>query len=104
MTGSSQGSLHWDGDAVVAVDQCALPDEYRLLRLCTPDEVIDAIKRLAIRGAPAIGVAGALAVALSARAHITNPAFDVTPSELITAVVTEVGIHRSGGTILKEAS
>jgi S-methyl-5-thioribose-1-phosphate isomerase len=76
MTGSSQGSLHWDGDAVVAVDQCALPHEYRLLRLCTPDEVIDAIKRLAIRGAPAIGVAGALAVALSARAHITNAGYD----------------------------
>jgi S-methyl-5-thioribose-1-phosphate isomerase len=72
MTGSTQRSLHWDGDAVVAVDQCALPHEYRLLTLRTPDEVIDAIKRLAIRGAPAIGVAGALAVALSARAHTVD--------------------------------
>jgi S-methyl-5-thioribose-1-phosphate isomerase len=69
MTGSAQRSLHWDGDAVVAVDQCALPHEYRRLRLSTPDEVIDAIQRLAIRGAPAIGVAGAFAVALSARAN-----------------------------------
>lgn len=39
------------------------------MRLGTVGEVIDAIQRLAIRGAPAIGVAGALAVALSARAH-----------------------------------
>jgi S-methyl-5-thioribose-1-phosphate isomerase len=72
MTGSLQRSLHWDGDAIVAVDQVALPHEYRQLRLRTPDEVIDAIKRLAIRGAPAIGVAGALAVALSARAHTVD--------------------------------
>ncbi|HTI23987.1 MAG TPA: S-methyl-5-thioribose-1-phosphate isomerase, partial [Kutzneria sp.] len=60
-------TLAWDGAAVVAVDQCALPHERTVLRLTTPDEVIDAIKRLAIRGAPAIGVAGALAVALSAQ-------------------------------------
>ncbi|PPK63151.1 S-methyl-5-thioribose-1-phosphate isomerase [Actinokineospora auranticolor] len=62
-------SLSWDDGAVVAVDQCALPGAYRLLRLSTVDEVIAAIRRLAIRGAPAIGVAGALAVALSAAAH-----------------------------------
>ena len=73
---SLQRSLSWDGDAVVAVDQCALPHEYRQLRLTTPDEVIDAIKRLAIRGAPAIGVAGALAVALSARAHTHDGQYD----------------------------
>jgi S-methyl-5-thioribose-1-phosphate isomerase/methylthioribulose-1-phosphate dehydratase len=63
-------TLAWDGAAVVAVDQCALPRERTVLRLTTPDEVIDAIKRLAIRGAPAIGVAGALAVALSA--HLSD--------------------------------
>ncbi|MGX7828003.1 S-methyl-5-thioribose-1-phosphate isomerase [Actinokineospora sp. 24-640] len=62
-------SLRWESGTVVAVDQCALPHEYRELRLGTVDEVIDAIIRLAIRGAPAIGVAGALAVALSAAAH-----------------------------------
>ena len=65
--GPLERTLAWDGAAVVAVDQCALPHERTVLRLTTPDEVIDAIKRLAIRGAPAIGVAGALAVALSAQ-------------------------------------
>lgn len=62
-------SLGWDGEAVVAVDQVALPAEHRILQLTTVDEVIDAIGSLAIRGAPAIGVAGGLAVALSARQH-----------------------------------
>src|SRR5689334_5356618 len=62
-------SLAWDGSAVVAVDQCALPHAHTTIRLSTPDDVIAAIERLAIRGAPAIGVAGALAVALSAQQH-----------------------------------
>jgi S-methyl-5-thioribose-1-phosphate isomerase/methylthioribulose-1-phosphate dehydratase len=66
---SVERSLGWDGEAVVAVDQAALPAEHRILRLTTVDEVIDAIGSLAIRGAPAIGVAGGLAVALSARQH-----------------------------------
>ncbi|SDH50276.1 translation initiation factor 2B subunit I family (IF-2BI) [Actinokineospora alba] len=65
-------SLAWEDAALVAVDQCALPHEYRLLHLRTVDEVIDAINRLAIRGAPAIGVAGALAVAISAAQHTRN--------------------------------
>ena len=69
-------SIAWRDGAVEAVDQCALPHEYRLLRLTTPGEVIDAIQRLAIRGAPAIGVAGALAVAMSARAHTRDGVCD----------------------------
>lgn len=62
-------SIGWAGDAIVAVDQTALPHAFRTLRLTTVDDVIDAIRRLAIRGAPAIGVAGALGVALSAHRH-----------------------------------
>ncbi|MEU1760438.1 S-methyl-5-thioribose-1-phosphate isomerase [Micromonospora sp. NPDC005223] len=69
-------SIAWRDGVVEAVDQCALPHEYRLLRLTTPGEVIDAIQRLAIRGAPAIGVAGALAVAMSARAHTRDGVCD----------------------------
>ncbi len=69
-------SIAWLDGAIEAVDQCALPHEYRLLRLYTVDEVIEAIQRLAIRGAPAIGVAGALAVALSARAHTRDGVCD----------------------------
>ncbi len=62
-------SLSWDGEAVIAVDQRALPGEYRLLRLLSVDEVIAAIQSLAVRGAPAIGLAGALGVVLAARRH-----------------------------------
>ena len=54
---------------MVAIDQRALPQQVRWLRITTVDELIDAIKTLAIRGAPAIGVSGAFGVALAALAH-----------------------------------
>lgn len=69
-------TIDWDdgtdngtGGAVVIVDQCALPATYRTLRLRTVDELIAAIQRLAVRGAPALGAAGALGVALAAHRH-----------------------------------
>ncbi|MGV9673872.1 S-methyl-5-thioribose-1-phosphate isomerase [Nocardia sp. NPDC003482] len=65
----SEVSIAWVDGALVTVDQRALPRELRELRITTVDEVIDAIKTLAIRGAPAIGVSGAFGVALAAFAH-----------------------------------
>ncbi|PRX48260.1 methylthioribose-1-phosphate isomerase [Prauserella shujinwangii] len=62
-------TIDWDAGAVVIVDQCALPATYRTLRLTGVDELIDAIRRLAVRGAPALGAAGALGVALAAFRH-----------------------------------
>jgi methylthioribose-1-phosphate isomerase len=64
-----ESSITWVDDALVVIDQRALPHEVRLLRLTSVDEVIDAIKTLAIRGAPALGVSGAFGVALAAFAH-----------------------------------
>jgi methylthioribose-1-phosphate isomerase len=61
-------TIDWDGDVVTIIDQTALPTEYRILTLRTVDELIDAIRRLAVRGAPALGAAGALGVVLAARA------------------------------------
>lgn len=60
-------TVDWAGDAIVVIDQTALPGEYRLLHLRTVGELVDAIRRLAVRGAPALGAAGALGVALAAR-------------------------------------
>ncbi|QNP66679.1 S-methyl-5-thioribose-1-phosphate isomerase [Streptomyces genisteinicus] len=69
---SDQPSLRWDDHAIVTLDQRALPHERRLLRLSTVDDVITAITTLAVRGAPSIGLAGALGVALSAYAHCSQ--------------------------------
>ena len=59
--------LGWRDGHIVAIDQTVLPHEIRMLHLTTVDELVDAITRLAVRGAPVLGVAGALGVALAAR-------------------------------------
>jgi S-methyl-5-thioribose-1-phosphate isomerase len=58
-------TIEWIDGAVVIVDQTALPQELRTLRLTDVDELVDAIRRLAVRGAPALGAAGALGVLLA---------------------------------------
>ena len=62
-------TIDWVDGAVEIIDQTALPAELRVLRLTTVEELIAAIQRLAVRGAPALGVAGAFGVALAARRH-----------------------------------
>jgi methylthioribose-1-phosphate isomerase len=59
--------IRWQDGAVVLIDQTLLPNEERWLRITTPDDLVDCIVRLAVRGAPALGVAGALGVALAAQ-------------------------------------
>ncbi len=59
-------TIDWAGDHLVAIDQTMLPDRLTLVELRTVDDVIDALARLVVRGAPAIGVTGGLAVALAA--------------------------------------
>lgn len=49
------------------VDQRVLPHKDKVLRCTTPRQVIQAIKKMAIRGAPAVGIAGAMALALGAQ-------------------------------------
>lgn len=70
VTAAVESSISWSDGALVIIDQRALPHDLRLLRLTTVHEVIDAIQTLAIRGAPALGVAGAFGAALAAFAHV----------------------------------
>jgi len=58
-------TIDWVDGAIELVDQTRLPGACVMLRLHTVDELIDAIRRLAVRGAPALGVAGALGVVLA---------------------------------------
>jgi len=64
--------IHWDGDAVAILDQRILPHQERFIRCTNPNQVISAITSMAIRGAPAVGVAGAMALALGARTLKTS--------------------------------
>src|SRR6516162_3439254 len=59
--------LAWRDGYIEALDQTALPHEVRTLRIDTVDQLVRAITSLAIRGAPVLGAAGALGVALAVR-------------------------------------
>jgi methylthioribose-1-phosphate isomerase len=59
--------LRWSDGALELLDQTRLPGEEAWLRCEQPEQVADAIRRLAVRGAPAIGVAAAYGLALGVR-------------------------------------
>lgn len=62
-------TIDWVEDRIRLIDQTRLPGEVVVLDIDAVDTLIDAIARLAVRGAPALGVAGALGVALLARRY-----------------------------------
>jgi methylthioribose-1-phosphate isomerase len=64
MTGDAapHPSVAWVDGSIKIIDQTRLPAELTMLRLDTVEAAIDAIRRLAVRGAPAIGGCGALAM------------------------------------------
>jgi methylthioribose-1-phosphate isomerase len=66
-------TIDWHNGAIVTIDQTRLPHQVEMLRIDTVPALIDAIRRLAIRGAPCLGVAGALGVALAVRVHAGDP-------------------------------
>src|ERR1044071_9941385 len=102
-------SIRWsdDGRAVRILDQRLLPEreEYRELR--TVEEVRDAIATLSIRGAPAIGIAGAMGMVLAldesatiealARAHETIRCARPTAVNLSWAVDRMLSVAKSTG-------
>jgi methylthioribose-1-phosphate isomerase len=67
MPENSLRPIYWDGDAVAIVDQRVLPHKDKVLLCTKPQQVINAIKNMSIRGAPAVGMAGAMAMALGAQ-------------------------------------
>src|SRR5258707_75893 len=60
-------TIDWQGDTIVMVDQRKLPGQEIYMRCRTAQEVARAIRTMVIRGAPAIGVAAAMGLALGMR-------------------------------------
>lgn len=59
-------TIEWKEGKVFLIDQRKLPLKYEIINCSTYQEVADAIKKMKVRGAPAIGVAAAFGVALAA--------------------------------------
>src|SRR5437870_4839860 len=60
-------TIEWKDDAVVMIDQRKLPASEIYISCKTAQEVARAIKTMVVRGAPAIGVAAAMGIALGMR-------------------------------------
>ncbi|MFC1945203.1 S-methyl-5-thioribose-1-phosphate isomerase [Chloroflexota bacterium] len=58
--------LEWENGRLVILDQTRLPQEIKYLEINSCQEAVSAIRKLVIRGAPAIGVAGAYAITMGA--------------------------------------
>lgn len=58
-------SIEWTNNEVVLLDQTLLPAVEKYLSIKTVAQMIEAIQRLAVRGAPALGVSGAFGVVLA---------------------------------------
>jgi methylthioribose-1-phosphate isomerase len=82
----------WDGDAVRYIDQRLLPHETRYERAQSVEEIEAAIRTLAVRGAPCIGVFGAYGVALLRQRITDDEEFRVPAQRVREARPTAVNL------------
>lgn len=73
-------TLWWNDEhnLIMMIDQTKLPVEFFVIEVTTVERLADAIRRLEVRGAPALGVAGAFGVALSALSCTSDVEFAET--------------------------
>ena len=82
-------TIEWADGAVRLIDQRSLPETLSLITCATVEELCDAICSLAVRGAPALGAAGALGVAL---AHQTGQPLEEAAARLRATRPTAVNL------------
>lgn len=77
---TEEKTIWWNDEnsSVMLIDQTLLPTEYKVIEITEVSRLADAIRRLEVRGAPALGVAGAFGVALSAARCVSDVEFDET--------------------------
>jgi len=102
-------TIWWD-EGLWLIDQTQLPERYIPLKIESISQLVAAIKSLSVRGAPALGAAGAYSIALAAeRSHASNAfdmiaelevAADMIRSSRPTAINLSWGVERA----LREAS
>jgi methylthioribose-1-phosphate isomerase len=97
--------FYFDGASFFILDQRKLPKEEVWIKCTSVDDVSDAIKTLAVRGAPAIGIAAAYGLALAAQIGANlQKAADVLISSRPTAVNLSWAVKRVMNVISAEAS
>ena len=90
--GTTTPTLRWTGDSIEIIDQTRLPAELVLIDVRDVATAVDAIGRLAIRGAPALGAFGALALVVGL--DEAQPASMSDARALLEQLRTEIGDAR----------
>src|SRR5712675_3037698 len=104
-------TVEWTNEGVRMLDQRLLPTEEKYLMLRSYEEIADAIKKMVVRGAPAIGVSAAMGLALGASQSVGTSVADleydfkymcqVMEATRPTAVNLFWAIERMRGALLK---
>ncbi|MBL7958631.1 S-methyl-5-thioribose-1-phosphate isomerase [bacterium] len=68
-------TIRWVNNSIRIIDQAELPNKEVYLNVSSVDELIDSIIKLKVRGAPALGIAGAYGMVLGLRELITSNEF-----------------------------
>jgi methylthioribose-1-phosphate isomerase len=87
-------TISWRGGKVRVLDQRALPARVRYLDCASVVQLCDAISSLAIRGAPALGAAGAYGVALAAQTMRTARQVRIAAERVAATRPTAVNLRR----------
>jgi len=70
-------TVEWTDEGVRMIDQRVLPNEEKYLTLRSSEEVAEAIKKMVVRGAPAIGVSAAMGIALGTKQSVGTSVADL---------------------------
>jgi methylthioribose-1-phosphate isomerase len=70
-------TIEWTDEGIRMLDQRLLPSEEKYLMLRSYEEVAEAIKKMIVRGAPAIGVTAAMGLALGASQSVGTSVADL---------------------------
>ena len=86
-------TLEWTDKGVRFIDQTKLPTEEVYVNCKTHEQVADVIRNMVVRGAPAIGVAAAMGIALgvnNSKAEISRRSEDATSTRSATSSARRV--------------
>ena len=91
-------TVFWDSNTLKTIDQRQLPAKLEVISLHTHQEVMEAIRNMTVRGAPAIGAAAAFGLALAAKEIKTNSKttflaeLEIAGNELIATRPTAINL------------
>ena len=102
-------TIWWD-DGLWMIDQTRLPGELKAIKIGSIKNLVEAIKSLRVRGAPALGAAGGYGIALAAHlSRASNPydllqEIDIAAEMIKSARPTAVNLSWGVDRVLKAAS